>query len=94
MLRYDHITSFKTLLPHVDIKTVQGILMLQGFINGYNKGIERTNTSLTKAKFEVRSVKEENKKLKAEMVELHSQIYNLNHLIKLQELWQRTGDEE
>lgn len=86
MIRKTQTQVFTDTFPHVDIKSTQGMLMFQGFLAGYERGISRTNNERKTFKENIKSLVEEVKGLK-------DQIKNLNILIKTQDLWQRTGDE-
>jgi hypothetical protein len=86
MKRADQILKFKVLLPHVNVNTVQGMLMLQGFISGVQAGEERFYDERASFKREVKNLKNQVKNLEAH-------IANFNQYLKVQEVWQKTGDE-
>ena len=86
MNRYDQIERFKKLFPGVSTSTVNGTLMLQGFINGFNAGQDRFITERTNFRYEV-------KKLNADIDALKKHIESMNSVIKIQEKWQSTGEE-
>lgn len=86
MNRADQVSTFKKQFPYVDTNSVNGVLMLQGFINGYNKGQERFQNERSSLKLQIKKLKEENK-------DLGEQNTQMNQLIKLQDSWMKTGDE-
>lgn len=86
MIRKTQTQVFCDTFPHVDIKSTQGMLMFQGFLAGYERGISRTSN-------EKKTFKENISSLSEEVKGLQTHIKNLNLLIKTQDLWQRTGDE-
>lgn len=86
MRRKTQTQVFKSLFPHVDLQTIQGMLMFQGFLAGYNRGIEQFQTDRTGFKATMKTLKTEN-------AELIVQLQSLNTLIVKQNSWQKTGDE-
>lgn len=86
MRRKTQTEVFKTLFPHVDMKTIQGMLMFQGFIAGYNRGIEQFATDRVSFKAQMKTLKTEN-------ADLVNQLNAMNVLIVKQDSWQKTEHE-
>jgi hypothetical protein len=86
MRRKTQTQVFKSLFPHVDLQTTQGMLMFQGFLAGYNRGIEQFQTDRVSFKAQMKTLKTEN-------AELTTQLNSLNVMIQKQNDWMKTGDE-
>ena len=86
MIRKTLTEVFKNDFPHVDMKTAHGILLLQGYLAGYEKGRVKHQADRSGLRLEI-------KKLKEEIFTLNDHIKNLNTLIKAQDSWEKTGDE-
>lgn len=86
MRRRSQIQSMKESFPFVDLKTMHGTFIYQGFIAGEARAVN-------KFQVECRRYREEIEVLRKENADLVEQLMRMNLVLKKQDEWMKTGDE-
>lgn len=86
MRRRSQLQSLKESFPFVDVKTMHGTFIYQGFIAGEARALNKLQT-------ESRRYREEIEVLRRENVDLTEQLMRMSLLLKKQDEWMKTGDE-